>query len=356
MLSIRRILLLSLLSLSSVFSSSLLCPVGYILSSVNNQCYTTTIESYSWTEARSQCEILGSVLATITSIELNNFIRSSFNQSSASLWIGYNDLNTEGDFLWESGQSASFTHWILEQPDNSGNENCVEMTSNGEWDDRSCNLTRVGICEQLPTDMTCPDGYTISLFNSRCYKREVNASNWYDAQLECQSQGATLATITSLTLNTILHDSFGGDIYRLWIGLNDIESEGVYVWDSGDNSSFRNWDDGQPDSSGGNEDCVVLWFAGGWNDAQCTTVSEYIFFHFPLCEKYPEYSLPVVYNPTPQPTSLVTKYAYAVLFQNQSVAESLSGNDALLINYLIKYGTRTDNLISSSLYPCSMIL
>ena len=45
----------------------------------------------------------------------------------------------------------------------------------------------------------------------------------------------------------------------VWIGLNDISSEGVFEWINGD--PYRNevaWLPGQPSNSGGNENCVHI--------------------------------------------------------------------------------------------------
>ena len=45
----------------------------------------------------------------------------------------------------------------------------------------------------------------------------------------------------------------------VWIGLNDISSEGVFEWINGD--PYRNeviWISGEPSNSGGNEDCMHI--------------------------------------------------------------------------------------------------
>lgn len=326
-----------LLSISLPLISASSCPLGYLYSSVNQRCYTTTIESYNWTNARDRCLELGGVLATITSSELNSFIRSSYNASN--LWLGYNDQSSEGTFVWESGEISSYTNWLSGEPNNSGNEDCVVMRSSGQWDDQNCSLSRVGVCQQSATSMTCPAGYTLSLYNSRCYKRSTDPMTWYDAQTACVSDGGNLATITSITLNTLIHDTFmpNGETYRLWLGLNDIASEGAYVWVSGDTSTFRNWDSTQPDNSGGDEDCVQMWFEGGWNDAWCYRVSEAVFGHYGLCEKYPEYSLSQ--NPTQSPsiTSTTTKYSFRIQFNNHSIP-LLDSNEDIVTSFFKHLG------------------
>jgi len=64
---------------------------------------------------------------------------------------------------------------------------------------------------------------------------------------------------------------------RMWIGLNDENSEGTHVWESGKTSEYTNWHTGKtgiagPDD-GGDEDCVEANLPEGelkWNDIPCT--------------------------------------------------------------------------------------
>jgi hypothetical protein len=57
-------------------------------------------------------------------------------------------------------------------------------------------------------------------------------------------------------------------------------------WAGGENGSaqnglFANWNDGEPNNSGGNEDCVEMMASSGlWNDQRCYVSRSY------LCETF----------------------------------------------------------------------
>ena len=55
-----------------------------------------------------------------------------------------------------------------------------------------------------------------------------------------------------------------------WIGLNDIGTEGTFVWVDGSESTYRHWSPGQPDNGGSIEDCVHTYGNPFWNDEGCT--------------------------------------------------------------------------------------
>ena len=68
----------------------------------------------------------------------------------------------------------------------------------------------------------------------------------------------------------------GNDI---WIGIDDISLEGTYTYASdGKSLTYTNWNIGQPNNSGNNEDCVFLLNQHElkWGDAPCSTKKFFI--------------------------------------------------------------------------------
>merc|ERR1719230_1609671 len=53
-----------------------------------------------------------------------------------------------------------------------------------------------------------------------------------------------------------------------WLGFTDTSSEGSFEWYDGCNSTYTNWNGGEPNDWGGGEDYSLMnWDgSGGWND------------------------------------------------------------------------------------------
>ena len=67
-------------------------------------------------------------------------------------WIGIHDP-TEGTFVYASdGSPVEYTNWGEGQPNNSGDEDCVEIgyISNDSWNDDKCDTPLGLICERDP--------------------------------------------------------------------------------------------------------------------------------------------------------------------------------------------------------------
>ena len=96
----------------------------------------------------------------------------------------------------------------------------------------------------------------------------TSAILWSNARTACIAWGGNLATIPSAADNAlILTTSTSGT--TCLIGINDINTEGVYVWADGSTSTYRNWRAGEPNDNGGSEDCASFHADGKWNDINC---------------------------------------------------------------------------------------
>lgn len=53
-------------------------------------------------------------------------------------YIGARDVRVEGTFVWSDGRPWKFTNWKTDEPNNAGNEDCLELGWAGKWNDIPC--------------------------------------------------------------------------------------------------------------------------------------------------------------------------------------------------------------------------
>jgi hypothetical protein len=104
---------------------------------------------------------------------------------------------------------------------------------------------------------------------------------WNEANSIAIGAGGHLVTITSQTEYQRIRNLAGSD--PIWLGGTDSAQEGVWRWVNGGvffvddgaiggaavRGAVNHWNDFEPNNSGGEEDCLEMGAAGGWNDVQC---------------------------------------------------------------------------------------
>jgi len=85
----------------------------------NNHWYKRFDSSMSWHAARDYCLAQGGYLATITSLDENQFI---YNQlvipSPNTPWLGMTDEEKEGVWKWVTDEPFDYVHWAGSEPNN----------------------------------------------------------------------------------------------------------------------------------------------------------------------------------------------------------------------------------------------
>lgn len=108
----------------------------------------------SWEGAREHCQSFGPFdLVTISSAAENTFLFDLIDSNEESSWIGFNDIDSEGNFVWISGQPNSFTNWNMGEPNDADGEDCTELYTvvpGGVWNDAPCDSGHNFICELNP--------------------------------------------------------------------------------------------------------------------------------------------------------------------------------------------------------------
>ena len=100
--------------------------------------------------AEAVAQEMGGHLVSITDLSENDWIRTQFGTVSGvsnDFWLGYNDVQSEGNFVWSNGEVTNYENWNTGEPNNSGNEDYVQMTSTGKWNDTTGSVMGHGIVE-----------------------------------------------------------------------------------------------------------------------------------------------------------------------------------------------------------------
>ena len=100
----------------------------------------------TWYNADQYCkQTFGTQLAIIKNAYDNNLAAQAC--QGHECWFGANDRSREHKFKFSNGESVSYTNWAPHEPNNLGNEDCVEIRGNGQWNDNNCHHKRPFICD-----------------------------------------------------------------------------------------------------------------------------------------------------------------------------------------------------------------
>uniref|UniRef100_A0A3B5MYN3 C-type lectin domain containing 11A n=1 Tax=Xiphophorus couchianus TaxID=32473 RepID=A0A3B5MYN3_9TELE len=80
------------------------------------------------------------------------YIKGFFSPGNWPVWLGVNDLRSEGLYLFDDSTRVSYFQWrkhfLSSQPDGGKRENCVAMSSDdGDWWDHYCDRIMNYVCE-----------------------------------------------------------------------------------------------------------------------------------------------------------------------------------------------------------------
>ncbi|KAG2469438.1 MRC2 protein, partial [Polypterus senegalus] len=194
----------------------------------------------NWKSAQNYCrEKYKKDLVSIRNESENQEIMEK--AQGSPFWIGL----FNNPWKWSDGENSTFQIWSHKQPDNyCHNEACVEILSDGTWNDAFCGKMNYFFCTNKSKVTTPFDLVNYSL-------------SWLDAQRYCRNNYTDLMTVESQTENQNLktpHDK------NYWIGLR--RENDNWQWSNRSPLTYTNW---KREFS-----CAVLQSDGSWNDSDCS--------------------------------------------------------------------------------------
>ena len=124
------------------------------------------------------------------------------------------------------------------------------------------------------------------MFKNDCYKFNLDEKDWNEAEKKCIQEGGHLTSVLSIEeVRFIRCMQDPASIHKTWIGAKRIGSN--FQWTDGTSFDFENWNTGEPNNQGGEENCIEVDSDPGkdwhdrWNDVPCTNKRNYV------CKKKP---------------------------------------------------------------------
>ena len=212
--------------------------------------------------AKAQCQSDGTNLAIPRSAAENDFLSSIVTSccpvgGAHHMWLGIDDIEEDGNHKTVDGSDLTFTNWeagILAKSNNElirgipraysnrdGHENAMmvfhdrgQPTRDGFWVVIK-NWAMKFICTETENFMTekrvkkPTEDYSVAEnpWGRSYYKIYLDPMTFPEAQAQCKSDGANLAIPRSKIENNFIASLIPDK--RIWIGINDIESEGNFV-------------------------------------------------------------------------------------------------------------------------------
>ncbi len=230
--------------------------------------------SVPWAEADAICRSLGGHLVTVADAEENQMVHALIAPYKVRIWLGGNDLENEGTFVWVTGEPLDYTNWAPNEPNDQGGQDHMQMYENGQWDDTDKDKLPF-VCEWDPGTFEVEVDFeqTVAYGNHR-YAFFAEPQTWEMAAIMCQQRGGYLVAITDAEENNFVHTFVQSQ--QIWIGASDITTEGIFCWINGETVEYQHWSSGEPNNGSGNQDCAQMYSNGLWDDEKKHIAKAYV--------------------------------------------------------------------------------
>ncbi len=120
-----------------------------IFRNIGGKYYVSDALAANYNDGLKFCTNAGGRIALPTNEEENNLLMSLHAVLGSSyIMIGTTDRQIEGTFVDMHNQPLTFTKWMKNEPnDYRGNEDCVAIFTDGEWNDVKCDSEWHVVCE-----------------------------------------------------------------------------------------------------------------------------------------------------------------------------------------------------------------
>ncbi|XP_004607619.2 pulmonary surfactant-associated protein A-like [Sorex araneus] len=114
---------------------------------VGDKVFATNGQSVNFETIKESCAKAGGRIAVPRNSAENQAIASIVKKHNTYAYLGLEEGSEPGDFYSIDGTQVNYTNWYPGEPRGRGKEKCVEMYTDGKWNDKNCLQYRLTICE-----------------------------------------------------------------------------------------------------------------------------------------------------------------------------------------------------------------
>ncbi|KAG8435015.1 hypothetical protein GDO86_013106, partial [Hymenochirus boettgeri] len=109
--------------------------------------FATNGKQVDFETSKLTCEKAGGRIATPKNEVENKAILNIITERKLYAYLGIIRGKILNKFTYLDGTPIAYANWSKSEPNGKGAENCVEIYTNGSWNDKGCNQNRLTICE-----------------------------------------------------------------------------------------------------------------------------------------------------------------------------------------------------------------
>ncbi|KFQ91395.1 Pulmonary surfactant-associated protein A, partial [Nipponia nippon] len=94
-----------------------------------------------------KCKEVGGSIAAPRNPGQNDAILYFVKDFNSYAYLGIKESLISSKFQFLDGTQLSYTNWHLNEPSGKGEEECVEMYTDGTWNDKKCNQNHLIVCQ-----------------------------------------------------------------------------------------------------------------------------------------------------------------------------------------------------------------
>ncbi|KFO88514.1 Pulmonary surfactant-associated protein A, partial [Buceros rhinoceros silvestris] len=119
----------------------------HVITAAGGKIFATSGKRADFQTTRKTCKKAGGSIATPRNASENDAILHFVKRFGTYAYLGIRESLIPTKFQFLDGTPLSYTRWHSREPAGRGEEECVEMYTDGTWNDRKCYKNHLIVCQ-----------------------------------------------------------------------------------------------------------------------------------------------------------------------------------------------------------------